>query len=130
MLDFLPDAVRTLLAFVLVLGVLVFFHELGHYLAARWRRVHVDAFSIGFGRPILSWRDRRGTDWRISWIPLGGYVKLHGQGPEAETPEAERVPQRPARPFTTSRCGTAPSWSRPGRWRTSCWRSCSSRGST
>ncbi|HZH45496.1 MAG TPA: RIP metalloprotease RseP [Roseococcus sp.] len=99
MLDFLPDAVRTILAFVLVLGVLVFVHELGHYLAARWRGVHVDAFSIGFGRPILSWRDRLGTDWRIAWIPLGGYVKLHGQAPEAETPEAERVAQRPGQTF-------------------------------
>jgi regulator of sigma E protease len=130
MLDFLPDAVRTILAFVLVLGVLVFVHELGHYLAARWRGVHVDAFSIGFGRPILSWRDRLGTDWRIAWIPLGGYVKLHGQAPEAETPEADRVAQRPGQTFTTSRCGTAPSWWRPGRWRTSCWRSCSSARST
>ena len=99
MLDFLPDAVRTLLAFVLVLGVLIFFHELGHYLAARWRRIHVDAFSIGFGRAIASWQDRRGTEWRISWIPLGGYVKLHGQAPEAETPEADRVPQRAGHTF-------------------------------
>lgn len=99
MLDFLPDAVRTLLAFVLVLGVLVFFHELGHYLAARWRGVHVDAFSIGFGKPILSWRDKVGTDWRVSWIPLGGYVKLHGQAPEAETPEHERTPVRAGQTF-------------------------------
>ncbi|WP_424813754.1 RIP metalloprotease RseP [Roseococcus sp. YIM B11640] len=94
MLDFLPDAVRTLLAFLVVLGVLIFFHELGHYLAARWRRIHVDAFSIGFGRPIVSWEDRRGTRWRVAWIPLGGYVKLHGQAPYEETPESERVDER------------------------------------
>lgn len=99
MLDFLPDAVRTLLAFVVVLGVLIFFHELGHYLAARWRRVHVDTFSIGFGRAIASWRDRRGTEWRIAWIPLGGYVKLHGQAPLTEMPEAERTPERPGETF-------------------------------
>ena len=80
---------RTLIAFALVLGVLVFVHELGHYLAARWRGVHVDAFAIGFGRPLLRWIDRRGTEWRIGWIPLGGYVKLHGQEtPEEVTPEA------------------------------------------
>ena len=79
MLDFLPTFPRTILAFLVVLGVLIFIHEMGHYLAARWRGVHVDAFSIGFGRSIASWTDRRGTVWKISWIPLGGYVKLHGQ---------------------------------------------------
>jgi regulator of sigma E protease len=57
----------------------VFIHELGHYLAARWRGVHVEAFSIGFGQALTSWVDRRGTVWKIAWIPLGGYVKLHGQ---------------------------------------------------
>lgn len=80
---------RTLLAFAVVLGVLVFVHEMGHYLAARWRGVHVDAFSIGFGRSILRGTDKRGTEWRLGWIPLGGYVKLHGQEtPEDATPEA------------------------------------------
>lgn len=73
------DTARSILAFLLVLGVLVFVHEMGHYLAARWRGVHVEAFSIGFGRPITSWTDRLGTVWKLSWIPLGGYVKLHGQ---------------------------------------------------
>ena len=88
-MDFLPDPIRTLLAFALVLGVLVFFHELGHYLAARWRGVHVERFAVGFGRPLASWYDRRGTQWRIGWLPLGGYVKLHGQEtPEDATPEA------------------------------------------
>ncbi|MDB5379101.1 MAG: rseP [Rubritepida sp.] len=99
MLEFLPSAVRTLLAFLVVLGVLIFVHELGHYLAARWRKVHVDAFSIGFGKAIASWQDRRGTQWRIAWIPLGGYVKLHGQAPFDETPEADRVPERPGLTF-------------------------------
>ncbi|MDB5412353.1 MAG: rseP [Rubritepida sp.] len=99
MLDFLPDAVRTILAFLVVLGVLVFFHELGHYLAARWRRVHVDTFSIGFGKAIASWQDRRGTQWRLAWIPLGGYVKLHGQAPFDETPEADRVAERSGQTF-------------------------------
>ncbi len=99
MLEFVPSAVRTLMAFLVVLGVLIFFHELGHYLAARWRKVHVDAFSIGFGRAIASWQDRRGTQWRIAWIPLGGYVKLHGQAPHEETPEADRVPERVGETF-------------------------------
>ncbi len=74
-----PDLLRTAAAFVVVLGVLVFVHELGHYLAARWRNVKVEVFSIGFGRSITSWTDRQGTVWKLSWLPLGGYVKLHGQ---------------------------------------------------
>lgn len=76
------ETLRTVLAFVVVLGVLVFFHELGHYLAARWRGIHVDVFSIGFGKPLIRWHDRSGTEWRICPIPLGGYVKPHGfEGP-------------------------------------------------
>ena len=99
MLDFLPEIVRTILAFLVVLGVLVFIHELGHYLAARWRGVHVDVFSIGFGRTIAGWTDKRGTDWRVSWIPLGGYVKLHGQiDPNDATPE-EMAALRPGQTF-------------------------------
>lgn len=90
---------HTLIAFVLVLGPLVFIHELGHYLAARWRGIHVDAFSIGFGRPLLRWTDRHGTEWRLGWLPLGGYVKLHGQEtPEEVTPE-QRASWRPGRTF-------------------------------
>ncbi len=90
--NLLPSPLQTMIAFALVLGVLVFIHELGHYLAARWRGVHVDAFSIGFGRSLLRWTDRRGTEWRLGWIPLGGYVKLHGQ----ETPEDVAPEQRAA----------------------------------
>ncbi len=84
----LPEIVRTVLAFVVVLGVLVFVHEFGHYLAARWMRVHVEAFSIGFGRAIATWTDRVGTVWKLGWLPLGGYVKLHGQErPQDAAPE-------------------------------------------
>ena len=89
MFDFLPGFLRTPLAFAVVLGVLVFIHEMGHYLAARWRGVHVEAFSIGFGGALFSWTDRLGTVWKLCWLPLGGYVKLHGQEqPEDVTPEA------------------------------------------
>ena len=79
MFDALPKPLNFAIPFLIVLGVLVFFHELGHYLAARWRGVHVETFSIGFGRSLATWRDKRGTLWKLSWIPLGGYVKLHGQ---------------------------------------------------
>lgn len=95
----LPALPRTLIAFAVVLGPLVFIHELGHYLAARWRGIHVDAFSIGFGRPLLRGTDRHGTEWRLGWLPLGGYVKLHGQeGPEEATPE-QRAAWRPGQTF-------------------------------
>ena len=79
MLTFIPGFIRSAAAFVVVLGVLVFVHELGHYLAARWRGVRVETFSIGFGRALTSWTDRSGTVWKLAWLPLGGYVKLHGQ---------------------------------------------------
>lgn len=65
-----------LLSFLFVLTVVVFVHELGHFLVARWCGVNVKAFSIGFGREIYGFFDRHGTRWRIAWIPLGGYVKF------------------------------------------------------
>ena len=87
----LPDFVRNVGAFLVVLGVLVFVHELGHYLAARWRGIHVEAFSIGFGKALLSWTDRLGTVWKLAWIPLGGYVKLHGQERPEDVDAATRA---------------------------------------
>jgi regulator of sigma E protease len=97
--DFLPEFLRTPVSFVVVLGVLVFIHELGHYLAARFVGVHVETFSIGFGQALTKWRDRQGTEWRLAWLPLGGYVKLHGQErPEDVSPEA-RAAWLPGRTF-------------------------------
>ena len=59
--------------------IVVFFHELGHFLVGRWCGVKVDAFSIGFGPEITSFTDKKtGTRWRFAWLPLGGYVKFHG----------------------------------------------------
>ncbi|MEO5809069.1 MAG: M50 family metallopeptidase [Sphingomicrobium sp.] len=66
------------IAFVLAIGPLVFFHELGHYLVARWFGIGADVFSIGFGREIAGWTDRRGTRWKVGWLPLGGYVRFIG----------------------------------------------------
>ena len=100
-MQFIPEAVRTVGAFALVLGVLVFIHELGHYLAARWRGVHVEAFSIGFGRPIATWTDRVGTQWRLCWLPLGGYVKLHGQERPEDVSDEVRAGWLPGRTFHT-----------------------------
>lgn len=69
----------TIVALLIVLGVVVFIHELGHFLAARWAGVRVDAFSIGFGPAIVKWHDKRGTVWKIACLPLGGYVSIYGQ---------------------------------------------------
>jgi regulator of sigma E protease len=95
----LPQPLNSVVPFVIVLGVLVFFHELGHYLAARWRGVHVEAFSIGFGRALATWKDRRGTAWKLSWIPLGGYVKLHGQERAEDVSDGVRATWRPGETF-------------------------------
>ena len=90
-MHFLPSPIRAMVAFALVLGPLVFIHELGHYLAARWRRVHVEAFSIGFGPRLFGWTDRVGTEWKLSLLPLGGYVKLHGAGRPEDVSEEDRA---------------------------------------
>ncbi|HML92229.1 RIP metalloprotease RseP [Methyloceanibacter sp.] len=65
-----------LIPFLFVLTVVVFVHEMGHFLVARWCGVGVKAFSIGFGPEIFGFNDRHGTRWRVAWIPLGGYVKF------------------------------------------------------
>jgi regulator of sigma E protease len=98
-LTIIPDFVRSAAAFVVVLGVLVFVHELGHYLAARWRGVRVEAFSIGFGRAITSWTDRHGTVWKLGWLPLGGYVKLHGQERPQDVADEVRAQWTPGQTF-------------------------------
>ena len=67
---------RYIIPFLFVLTVVVFFHELGHFLVARWCGVGIKTFSIGFGPEIFGFNDRHGTRWRLSWIPLGGYVKF------------------------------------------------------
>jgi regulator of sigma E protease len=98
-LSFIPDFVRSAAAFIVVLGVLVFVHELGHYLAARWRGVRVETFSIGFGRAITSWTDSKGTVWKLAWLPLGGYVKLHGQERPQDVAEEVRALWMPGQTF-------------------------------
>jgi regulator of sigma E protease len=75
--------------FLAVLGLVVTVHEFGHFLAAKACGVAVDRFSIGFGRALLSWRDRAGTEWRLGWLPLGGYVKFAGDENAASVPDAE-----------------------------------------
>ena len=80
-----------LLPFVFVLTIVVFFHELGHFYIARRCGVRVEVFSVGFGRAIAKWHDKHGTEWRISWIPLGGYVKFFGDENAASAPSADAL---------------------------------------
>ena len=81
--------------FVFVLSVVVFFHELGHFLVGRWCGVKVDAFSIGFGPEIIGFVDRYGTRWRIAALPLGGYVKFHGDANGASVPDNDAISSMP-----------------------------------
>lgn len=80
-----------LLPFLFVLTVVVFVHELGHFLVARWCGVKVSAFSIGFGKEIFGFYDRHGTRWRFAWIPLGGYVKFMDDENGASVPDREAL---------------------------------------
>jgi regulator of sigma E protease len=73
--------------FLFVLTIVVFFHELGHFLMARWCGIKVLVFSIGFGPEIAGFYDRYGTRWKISAIPLGGYVKFFGDENAASVPD-------------------------------------------
>ena len=80
-----------IIPFLFVLTIVVFFHELGHFLVARWCGVKVLTFSLGFGPELAGFNDRHGTRWKISAIPLGGYVKFFGDDTEASTPSTEAL---------------------------------------
>ncbi len=106
MIQAVSGLLHTVVAFVIVLGVLVFVHEFGHYLAARWRGVFVETFSIGFGQALATWTDRLGTIWKLAWIPLGGYVKLHGQERPQDVPPEVRARWIPGRTFQEKSVGS------------------------
>jgi len=91
MLGFLQSAPLYVLSCVIVLSVLVTVHELGHFLVARALGTAIERFSIGFGRALVSWRDRAGVEWRIAWLPLGGYVKFAGDENASSIPDAEEL---------------------------------------
>lgn len=88
-----PPVWFILIAFLAALGPLILIHELGHYWVARWFGVGAETFSIGFGREIAGWTDKRGTRWKVGWMPLGGYVKFVGDlNPVSMPGEVEDVP--------------------------------------
>lgn len=92
MIEFLSGFWYYIVIFLFVLTVVVFVHELGHFLVARLNGVRVETFSIGFGKEIWGWTSRAGTRWRISLLPLGGYVKMYGEGlPDGDEEGAEAI---------------------------------------
>src|SRR6187431_3667853 len=80
-----------IIPFLFVLTIVVFFHELGHFLVARWAGVKVLVFSIGFGPELFGFNDRYGTRWKIAAIPLGGYVKFFGDENAASVPDQASI---------------------------------------
>ena len=108
--------ITTIIALLIVLGVVVFIHELGHFLAARWAGVRVDTFSIGFGPAIVKWHDKHGTVWKIACLPLGGYVSIYGQEDMFDRKKyAELAPSKKIGHYLS-----APAWKRQRMRR--CWR--------
>jgi regulator of sigma E protease len=87
----MTDVLIFILSTVFVLSVVVTIHELGHYWAARACGVAIDCFSLGFGPPLFSWRDKHGVEWRIASIPLGGYVRFSGDENAASVPDQDNL---------------------------------------
>lgn len=98
-------------AFLLVISLIVFIHEMGHYLVGRWSGIRIMAFSFGFGPELWGYTDKHGTRWKISAIPLGGYVRFYGDADAASTPDFDALeelsPEEQAKTFTG-----APLWKR------------------
>src|ERR1700743_3805691 len=83
-------------AYLFVITIVVFFHELGHFSVARLFGVKVETFSIGFGRALVKWTDKKGTIWKISWFPFGGFVKFWGDDNAASVPDRAKLESLPA----------------------------------
>jgi regulator of sigma E protease len=91
MLEKLSSLPHTIAAFVVVISVIVFIHEFGHYIVAKACGVRITAFSLGFGKEIFGWNDKSGTRWKVSLLPLGGYVKMFGDSSEASNPDVNAL---------------------------------------
>lgn len=79
------------ISFVVVLGIVVFIHEYGHYIVGRWCGIHADVFSLGFGPRLGGWVDRRGTEWQVAALPLGGYVRFLGDADGASRADPKHL---------------------------------------
>lgn len=92
-MEMLLNLLHTLGSFFIVISVIVFIHEFGHYFIAKLCGVKIVAFSIGFGKELLGYTDKSGTRWKLSLLPLGGYVKMYGDASEASTTDADAIEQ-------------------------------------
>jgi regulator of sigma E protease len=91
MTDTLLNILDYALSFFVIISVIVFIHEFGHYIVAKWCGVKIEVFSIGFGKEVYGWTDKSGTRWKVSLLPLGGYVKMFGDASEASTPDNDAL---------------------------------------
>lgn len=107
MITWILLAALAIVSFLAVLSFLVFFHELGHYSVGRMFGVAVEKFSIGMGKPIVSWTAKSGTQWQISRIPMGGYVKFLGDAGAASNPDTEQLEKIRSDIDSTQGLGTA-----------------------
>ncbi len=113
MLDWLGSGTLSILAFVMVMGFVVIIHELGHYWAGRLCGVHADAFSMGFGPTLVSRTDKLGTVWKVSALPLGGFVQFRGDANAASAPDYETLDRlRAEHPDPDSVLHFKPVWQR------------------
>lgn len=90
-METLFDLIHYFFSFVIVISVIVFIHEYGHYIVAKWCGVKIEAFSIGFGKEIFGWNDRSGTRWKVCFLPFGGYVKMFGDASAASTADKDAL---------------------------------------
>src|SRR6478752_7177456 len=89
LLNYINSGLSVIIPFVVLLGILIFFHELGHFLVARWCGVRVEVFSLGFGKKILKYK-KGDTTYALSIVPLGGYVKMFGEQPGDNISEEDK----------------------------------------
>lgn len=138
MLGALTQVITYVVPFLLVLTAIVTIHELGHFSVARAFGVKIDRFAIGFGRAVFRRVDRKGVEWRVGWLPLGGYVKFSGDLDASSVPDRRGLDALKADIIAREGAGAErdyfhfkPVWQRAlvvaaGRRRTSFWRSPSS----
>jgi len=105
MTGFLGQALIYTVPFLLVLTFIVTIHELGHFLVARAFGVKIDRFSVGFGKTIVSRNDKHGTEWRLAWLPLGGYVKFSGDLDASSVPDQAGLAELKQRVITENGAG-------------------------
>jgi regulator of sigma E protease len=91
MIEWISSGAHYIVSFALVISVIVFIHEFGHFLAARLCGVKIEVFSIGFGRELLGRTDKHGTRWKIALWPLGGFVKMYGDAGAASTADSKKL---------------------------------------